>query len=87
MRTVCELISAAVGDGMQPRYLPARPGDVGRLCVDSTLFQQLLGFAPSTALEDGITDLVQWFANAPMDPQTMSQTISDTNWSQAVPSP
>lgn len=87
MRTVCELISAAVGEGMQPRYLPARPGDVGRLCVDSTLFQQLLGFAPSTALEDGITDLVQWFANAPLDPQTMSQAISDTNWAQAVPSP
>lgn len=83
MREVCELISVAVGGGMKPRFLPSRPGDVGRLCVDSTLFQELLGFAPSTALEGGITALVEWFRNTPLDAQTMSQSIADTNWEPA----
>jgi len=61
-------------------WLEDRPGDVRRLLVDDTLMRTLTGFQPEVRLEDGIAELVWWFANRPESPQEMLAAIEDRNW-------
>ena len=39
-----------------------RPGDVLRLCADSSLASQMLGYAPQITLADGLSRLRDWYA-------------------------
>jgi UDP-glucuronate 4-epimerase len=56
-----ELLSGALGVEPRLRRLPAQPGDVERTCADVTRARELLGYAPTTRIEDGIPRFVQWF--------------------------
>ncbi|KAA0977679.1 NAD-dependent epimerase/dehydratase family protein [Paeniglutamicibacter gangotriensis] len=84
MRRLCESIIQATGADLTPRFLQARPGDVGRLCVDSALIRKLIGFEPRTNFEEGITDLVQWFRQQALSPEEMLRAVEDTNWNATV---
>ena len=42
-------------------FLPIQPGDVPATCADTTRLRELVGFAPSTALEDGLARFRDWF--------------------------
>ncbi len=42
-------------------FLPMQPGDVPTTCADTTRLRELVGFAPSTALEDGLARFRDWF--------------------------
>lgn len=76
-----EAIRGAVGGKVPPAvHLEDRPGDVGRLLVDSTLMRTLTGFEPQVRFEDGIKDLVSWFATLPESPAEMLAQIEDRNW-------
>jgi len=78
------LIAKAVGrPDLRPRHLPDRPGDVRRLLVDATAIRELTGFVPRTELEDGLEELVTWFAWQPEGPQEMLRRIEDRNWEPA----
>ncbi len=55
------LIEAAVGKPARLERLPAQPGDVRRTCADVRKAVQLLGYRPSTPVEDGIPRFVRWF--------------------------
>jgi len=82
MRDVCDLIAAALGrPDLTPRMLPARPGDVMRLCADGTTMEALTGFRPAVPLSDGIADLVAWFEA--QDTSGMLDDIADTNWERS----
>ena len=56
-----ELLSGALGVQPVLRRLPAQPGDVERTCADITRARELLGYAPTTPIEDGIPKFVEWF--------------------------
>jgi UDP-glucuronate 4-epimerase len=56
-----ELLSSALGVEPEIRWLPAQPGDVERTCADVTRAGELLGYAPSVAVEEGIPRFVEWF--------------------------
>jgi UDP-glucuronate 4-epimerase len=56
-----ELIGAALGVRPVIERLPPQPGDVRRTCADITKARALLGYAPSTAVEEGIPRFVRWF--------------------------
>ncbi|WP_206680326.1 GDP-mannose 4,6-dehydratase [Flaviflexus huanghaiensis] len=77
MREVCRLIADALDrPDLTPRMLPARPGDVLRLCADGSTMARLTGLTPNVVLADGIADLVDWFqARA-----TSNMLVTDTNW-------
>jgi len=55
------LISRAVGRAAQLERLPPQPGDVQRTCADVRKAGRLLGYRPSTTIEDGIPRFVRWF--------------------------
>jgi len=64
-----ELVSAALaGEGMPASPVldrrPAQPGDVRRTCADITKARRLLGYAPTTTVEEGIPRFVRWFKEA-----------------------
>lgn len=82
--TINDLVTAihwSVGpDSGGIERLEDRPGDVRRLLVDDTLMRTLTGFRPEVRLEDGIGELVWWFATRPEAPQEMLEAIEDRNW-------
>jgi UDP-glucuronate 4-epimerase len=64
-----ELVSEALaGEGMPASPVldrrPAQPGDVLRTCADISKARRLLGYAPTTTVEEGIPRFVRWFKEA-----------------------
>lgn len=58
------LIARAVGKEARLERLPAQPGDVRRTCADVRKAARVLGYRPTTAVEDGIPRFVRWFEEA-----------------------
>jgi len=56
-----QLLGDALGVTPELRRLPAQPGDVERTCADITRARTLLGYAPSTGIEEGIPRFVEWY--------------------------
>jgi UDP-glucuronate 4-epimerase len=61
LSTLVTLIERAVGKTARLEHLPAQPGDVQRTLADITRARQLLGYAPSVQVSDGIPRFVAWF--------------------------
>jgi UDP-glucuronate 4-epimerase len=57
------LIGEAVGRTPVVERLPPQPGDVRRTCADIAKARALLGYAPTTAVEDGIPRFVRWYVD------------------------
>lgn len=52
---------------LRPEYRPARAGDVLHSLADIALARELLGYAPVTTLDEGLSDSVEWFRKAHAD--------------------
>ncbi len=55
-----ELISDALGVEPRIERLPLQPGDVRRTFADVTRARELLGYRPTTPVEDGIPRFAEW---------------------------
>ena len=51
----------ALGRAAIKRMQPMQPGDVQATCAETTRLAGAVGFAPSTALQDGLAKFAQWF--------------------------
>jgi UDP-glucuronate 4-epimerase len=60
LEKLIRLIEEAVGKKADIRLLPDQPGDVPRTFADVTKAKELLGYRPSTSLEEGIRRYVGW---------------------------
>jgi len=58
-----ELIEKALGKPAKRQMLPIQPGDVRRTCADVSKARTLLGYNPTTPVEEGIERFVRWFRN------------------------
>lgn len=56
-----ELISGSLGVEPRIEVLPRQPGDVEQTFADISRARELLGYAPTTAIEDGIPKFVEWY--------------------------
>ena len=61
LQGLVDLIARAVGREAKLERLPAQPGDVRRTCADVRKAARLLGYRPTTTVEDGIPRFVRWF--------------------------
>ena len=59
-----ELIGGAAGVTPRIRRLPMQPGDVNRTCADVSKAARLLGYRPTTTVEEGIPRFVEWLKGA-----------------------
>ncbi len=64
------------------RHDPPRPGDVLRLCSDSTKAINLLGFQPATSLRDGLQHLLGWYLESGSTPEELLVDERVHNWIQ-----
>ncbi len=57
-----------------------RPGDVLRLCADSTRARALLGFEPTVSLDEGLRRLLGWYRSSGKSPEALLQSEVAQNW-------
>jgi UDP-glucose 4-epimerase len=60
-----------------------RPGDVLRLCADTTRAKRLLGYAPAVPLADGLAKLLAWYRASGADPERLLEQEVVHNWRAA----
>ena len=56
-----DVLEGALGVPAIRNYLPIQPGDVPRTYADVTRARELLGWAPTTPIEQGVPRFVEWY--------------------------
>jgi UDP-glucuronate 4-epimerase len=54
-------IESAVGLTAQKRFMPMQPGDVHITSADTSALEAWVGFKPSTTVQDGVQQFVDWY--------------------------
>ncbi|WP_406672571.1 NAD-dependent epimerase/dehydratase family protein, partial [Natronospira sp.] len=58
-----ELLEQHLGREAEKRYLDMQPGDVEATCAEVSALEKLVGFTPSTPLDQGIEHFINWFTD------------------------
>lgn len=58
-----DLVASAAGWPLEPRFEPARAGELYRSCLDCERARTDLGWTPQLPLAEGIRDVYQWIAS------------------------
>ena len=58
-----DAIEDALGRKAQRNYMPMQMGDVPATWANADLLRRLTGYAPQTAVKDGIAEFVSWYRN------------------------
>lgn len=66
---------------------PQRPGDVLRLCADTSKARRLIGFSPQVSLEQGLAWLRDWYAGQGVPPERLLEEEQLRNWEPQVRTP
>jgi UDP-glucose 4-epimerase len=61
---LAELIGEVAGRPFEPRFEPARPGEIIRSALDASAAARVLGWKPETSLEDGLRAAYAWATGA-----------------------
>jgi nucleoside-diphosphate-sugar epimerase len=64
VREMAELVVRLTGSSSEIVYQPARVDDPTQRCPDLTLARSLLGWEPTTPLEEGLTRTIEWFRSS-----------------------
>jgi UDP-glucose 4-epimerase len=82
---LAEKVAAAVGrpDAVVQHDRP-RPGDVPRLCADSSRARTLLGYEPCVSLEEGLQRLLRWYGDQHLTPEQLLEQEVLHNWAPSA---
>ena len=58
---IASTLAALTGYSREPEPFPPRPGDLRRISLDASLAKKELGWSPTTSLNDGLRQTVEWF--------------------------
>jgi len=58
---VLDLVSGLLGKSVEPKYVPRRPGEIERICLDVSNAERLLGWKPRVPLAEGARRTVDYF--------------------------
>lgn len=72
---IFERVRDLLGKAVQPRYLPRRPGEIDKICLDISKAAQMLGWVPKVSLADGARKTVRYF----QETTTASTAVSSVN--------
>jgi UDP-glucose 4-epimerase len=88
IRELARTIALALGKpSAEIEHIEPRPGDVLRLVADNSRAKQLLNFAPSVSLSEGINRLRDWYLSQKKSPEELLEREVVRNWEpQEVPS-
>ncbi len=78
---IAEMIIRYAGNGSSRiEYIEKRPGDVLRLCSDSTEFCKITGWRPSVSFEEGLMKTIRWFKTRPEEVSLLLDQEIGINW-------
>ncbi len=81
IREIAEMILRKINNGSSKiEYIEKRPGDVLRLCSDSTEFCNLTKWEPSVPFEEGLVKTIQWFKTRPEEYSMLLDQEVGINW-------
>jgi UDP-glucose 4-epimerase len=81
IRELAEKVSATTGrNECQIEFRDPRPGDVKRLCANSTRASSLLGYQPTTKLSEGLKLLLNWYEISGLSPEELLMSEVVENW-------
>jgi UDP-glucose 4-epimerase len=80
VRELAQVTARVIGCTPQVVYEEPRPGDVRRLCADTTKARELLGFAPTTDLHTGLVQLRAWYESLDEPPERLLEREIVRNW-------
>ena len=58
---VFDLVRSLLGKSVQPKYVPRRPGEIDRICLDISKAERLLGWKCQVSLAEGAHRTVDYF--------------------------
>ena len=61
---VLDLVSLLMGQSVKPKYVPRRPGEIDRICLDVSKAERLLGWKPRVSIGEGARCTVDYFKQA-----------------------
>src|SRR6266478_480213 len=61
---IFDRVRELLGKQVEPRYVPRRPGEIDKICLDISKASKLLGWVPQVSLTDGARQTVVYFQNA-----------------------
>lgn len=61
LNELVELINRLLGTRLRPKYESPRVGDVKHSCASIEKARKLLGYAPTTSLEQGLRATIEWY--------------------------
>ncbi len=61
IRELAGVLATIAGSPDEPRFLPARAGDVTHSLADITRARQVLGFSPCMSVEQGLRETFEWY--------------------------
>lgn len=61
LKEYIQIIERKTGKKAKKLFLPMQPGDVRATAADTKLLHKYIGFKPSTKLEEGIENFVNWY--------------------------
>ncbi|MFH1419419.1 MAG: GDP-mannose 4,6-dehydratase [Planctomycetota bacterium] len=59
---------------------PPRPGDVLRLCAETSLARRLLDYKPKTSLRAGLQELLSWYRDSGQTVEQLLEQEQSRNW-------
>ena len=67
---LAKIIVELSGNSFSPVHTASRPGEVKRLCADTTLAKKMLGFEPDYTLSKGLREFSKWYEEGRYDEWT-----------------
>src|SRR5216684_2618438 len=58
---VFDLVRDLLGKSIHPKYVPVRPGEIDRICLDISKAERLLGWKPQVSLTEGARRTIAYF--------------------------
>jgi UDP-glucose 4-epimerase len=80
INALAEEVGGVCGQTPVVEHIERRPGDVLRLCADSTLARELLGFEPRVSLREGLARLRDWYVGLGQSPEELLEQEVVRNW-------
>jgi UDP-glucose 4-epimerase len=79
---LAQQVAAVCGAGARAavEHTDPRPGDVLRLCADSSRAKKLFGFEPRVSLREGLEQLRDWYFGLGQSPQELLRQEVVRNW-------
>jgi len=65
---ILEIIYGLAGTRVEPRFEPARPGDVRDSLADISLARELIGYSPKVSFSEGLAKTFSWYRSTPAEP-------------------